>query len=408
MGRYPGLFARMSAHFARHPQSHLIVGQTPTANGIKLSTSDYLGLGSDQRIISHQRSILGEQSDDLFMSGAYVQYLDRQRDLEARFAAYLGTEGSLICQSGFAANHGLIQAVADPETPVYIDMFAHASFWQGAQTAQAPTFGFRHNDANHLSGLIQRHGPGVVAVDAIYSTLGDFCALEDIAELCDALDCLLIVDESHSIGAFGPSGRGLVAELALADKVPLRVFSLSKAFVGRGGVIAGPSNFIEYYRYEAAPAVFSSAVLPYEIARFDRTLDIVQDEQWRRMKLDSAVEQLRAGLLDLGYDVTCSESQIIPLIAGPEERTRVLRDALEDNGVFGSVFCAPATPRNKSMVRLCVNAGNSGYEIERVIDVFAKIHDTVRPDRWPQILTARNRSRNGRIIPIDRAAAGKP
>lgn len=403
--RYPGLRARIAAHFARNPDGHLIVGRKPSADAIKLSTSDYLDLGRDRRILAHQRSSLSEGDNDIFMSGAYVQYLDSQRGLEEKFAEYIGTSGSTICQSGFAANHGLIQAVANSETPVYIDMFAHASFWQGARTAQAPTFAFRHNDADHLSNLVEQHGPGVVAVDAIYSTLGDLCELEDIAALCDENDCLLIVDESHSIGACGPGGRGLVAELGLADKVPLRVFSLSKAFVGRGGVIAAPANFIEYYRYEAAPAIFSSAMLPYEIARFERTLDIVAAEDWRRMKLHAAAAQFRSGLLELGYDVSVSESQIIPLVAGPEARTRVLRDALESHGIFGSVFCAPATPRNKSMVRLCINAGLSGFEIEHAVDVFANIRDIVRPDQWPQTTVGRRGRKNGRVVPFGAGAA---
>jgi CAI-1 autoinducer synthase len=300
-------------------------------------------------------------------------------------ADFLDAEETLLCQSGFAVNEGVIQAIADQNTPVYLDMFAHASLWQGTLAARATPRPFRHNSPDNLRSLIKRYGPGVVAVDSIYSTLGDVCALADIVEVCEESGCMLVVDESHAVGVRGDDGEGLVGELGLVDRVPIRVFSLSKALVGRGGVIAGSSRFIQYFRYESRPAVFSSAVLPWEIARFSKTLDVVRRETWRRKKLNESAAFLREGLRELGYGTAPSETQIIPLIAGPESATAVLRDALESNGIFGSVFCAPATPKNRSLVRLCVNQGLTGYDLERVLDVCAKIRDKVQPGDWPSM-----------------------
>ncbi|MBT3778858.1 MAG: aminotransferase class I/II-fold pyridoxal phosphate-dependent enzyme [Rhodospirillaceae bacterium] len=218
---------------------------------------------------------------------------------------------------------------------------------------------------------------------SIYSTLGDLCRLQDILDVCEETGSMLIVDESHAIGVIGLQGEGLVSHLGLADRVPFRVFSLSKAMVGRGGVIVGSARFVEYFRYESRQSIFSSAIFPNEVARFEATLALVRGEVHRRARIAGLSERLRRGLLQLGYDVSCSESQIIPLIAGPESETARLRDALEAHGVIGSVFCAPATPRNRSLVRLCVHNGLDNADIDHIIEVCLRIRDQVQPDRWP-------------------------
>ena len=377
----PGLQARIDRHEAAYGDGHVTCGRQPRPGDLLLNGNDYLNLGNDPRLRHAQATALEDNA--VFMSGVYVQNLSSQRSLERRFADFLDAEDAVICQSGFAANEGLIQALADEHTPVYIDHFAHASLWQGALTARAPAHALRHNDPEHLRQLARRHGPGVVCVDALYSVSGDFCRLEEIVEVCEDEGCTLVVDESHSVGTVGVDGEGLVGALGLIDRVPYRVFSLSKAFVGRGGLIAASSRFVDYFRYESRPAIFSSAVLASDLARFRAALDAVEQAGIGRVRLIELATRLRNGLARLGYDTSPSESQVIPLTAGPEDRTAVLREALESRGVFGAVFCAPATPKNRSCVRLCVHTGLTRDDIDKVLDVCAEIRDIVRPQDWP-------------------------
>ncbi len=379
----PSLQDRIQAYFDRVVDGNVLHGRAPMASDVMLSGNDYLNIGNDPRIVGEQLDVLARHGEDIFMSGAYAQYLDQQNRLEEEYATWLGAEAAALCQSGFAANEGVIEAIAGPNTPIYIDMFAHASVWQGATVASAPAFAFRHNDAEHLRRQVAKHGPGLVAVESIYSTIGDFCQIYDILDVCEETGCMLVVDESHSIGVIGMQGEGLISHLGLTERVPFRVFSLSKAMVGRGGVVVGPARFVEYFRYESTPAIFSSAIFPNEVARFKATLSVVRGETHRRSRISGLGERLRSGLLERGYDVSCSESQIIPLIAGPESETRRLRDALEANGVVGSVFCAPATPRKRSLVRLCVHNGLDTDQIDYILEVCSRIRDLVRPDRWP-------------------------
>lgn len=406
-GEMSAVTARIERQRREHGVPHITVGRSPGENAVMLANNDYLGLSKDPRIVAAQVDALQSGSSDLMMSGVYAHFLGSQKHFEHQMATFLGADAVVLCQSGFAANDGLLQCLADEATPVYIDFFAHASLWQGAHSAGAPVHPFRHNSAENLRSLVQRHGPGLVAVDSIYSSLGDLCPLEEILTVCEEFGCIPIVDESHAVGVYGVHGEGVVGAHGLCERVPYRTFSLSKAFVGRGGVIAGPARVIEYFKYESRPAIFSSAVLDWEIARFTETLQVIRGEHVRRARLHRNADMLKGRLSELGYDVANSQSAIIPLEAGPEQNTFRLREALERRGIFGAVFCAPATPKNRSMVRLCANATLSEEQLDRVVGVCAEIRQEVRLSEWPSS-KRRRRGQRARLRVLEGRTAAIP
>lgn len=346
----------------------IVVGAKPGPDAILLAGNDYLSLARHPKIVQAISDALHNTHSDVLMSTVYVQHLDVQQQYEAAMAAYLGSEAAVLCQSGWSANDGLIQVLADEETPVYIDIGAHASLWQGIHSAGATARPFRHNDPQSLSAIVKRYGPGLIVADAVYSTSGDICPLADFVDIAERHGCLLLLDESHSVGVRGPGGAGLAAELGLTDRVPFRTVSLSKAFVGRGGIVAGPKQLLEYFRFVARPSVFSSAVLLHEIAAFSAALDLIRGEDWRREALQRRSTYLRQGLLAAGWPIADNDAPIIALMGGAEDATVRLRDALEARNVFGAVFCAPSTPKNRSLVRLTANATVSESDLDRAIE----------------------------------------
>lgn len=358
---------------AGYVDGHITVGRKPGTDSIVLASNDYLSIARDPRIIQAIADGLYGAGGDVFMSSVYVQYLDVQREYESEMARHLGTEAVVLCQSGWAANDGLIQSLADSDVPVYIDLYAHASLWQGVHSAGAKPRPFRHNDPESLAATVKRHGPGLIAVDAVYSTNGDICPLREIVEIAERYGCMTVVDESHAVGIRGPAGAGLASELDLVRRINFRTFSLSKAFVGRGGIVAGPAAALEYFRYQSRPAIFSSAVLPYETMGFAAALKVVQQDDWRRAAVRRNSDHLRTGLDAAGCRIATNDSPIIALVAGTEERTAKLRDSLEARNVFGAVFCAPATPKERSLVRLTVNAAVEPADLDRVIEACAAI-----------------------------------
>ena len=379
---------RVSGYFQHRVEGdwrggHIMKGRRPGPNDLILSTNDYLSLTDHPHIVEAQVRALRENGRGILRSDVFRQGDDALRRFETELAALMGAEDVVTCQSGWNANVGLLQSIAGAETPVYIDMQAHTSLWEGILSAGATARPFRHNDPASLDRMAARHGPGVVAVDAVYSTSGETAPLEALADAAARHGCVMVVDESHSLGVFGARGEGLTAQLGVSGRVHFRTASLSKAFASRGGIVAGSARNMEYFRFESRPAIFSSGILPQEAAGFLATLRVIAEEGWRREALAENAEFLRARLAALDYNVEASQCQIVSLVAGAEANTMVLRDALERHGIFGSVFCAPATAKNRSLIRFSVNTSLTRGELERIAAVCGAIRHEVGLYGWP-------------------------
>ena len=362
---------------------HIMRGPSPGRADIQLVSNDYLAIANHPAIVRAQVASLEKTDDSVLMSGVFLDDDAPQHRLENRLAEWAGYPEAILSQSGYAANVGLIQAVVEAGVPVYMDMRAHASLWEGVHSAGADIRPFRHNDSQHLRRLMRRHGQGLVCVDSVYSTMGSVCRLPEIIAVAEEFGCLILVDESHSLGTHGRDGSGMVAALGLSERVHFITASLAKAFAARSGVIFCRKDFADYFWFTARPAIFSSCLLPHEIAALDATLSVVIRDDWRRTRLHNNAGKLRHGLDALGYNVSESQSQIIALEAGLEKDTLLLREALEQEGVFGSVFCAPATAKKRSLLRLSVNAGLADEEIDRVLRACASVRHRVGMWDWP-------------------------
>ena len=241
---------------------------------------------------------------------------------------------------------------------------------------------FLHNEVEHLRRQVLKHGAGVIVVDSVYSVSGSVAPLREVLAVAEESGSILVVDESHSLGTHGPAGAGLVVQMGLADRVHFRTASLAKAFGGRAGFITCSSKFKGYFLSTSRPAIFSSFMLRHELAWFDAALDFIRNADERRRALHRNARRVRDGLNKLGYNVSDGTEQIIALEAGTEPKTQVLRKALEAEGIFGAVFCAPATPKNRSLVRLTLNSGLTEVEIRQILQACAAIREKVQLADW--------------------------
>jgi CAI-1 autoinducer synthase len=362
---------------------HIMRGRVPGQDALHLSSNDYLSVARHPSIQAAMLESIQHNGNGLLMSGVFLQGDSPQFQLEARLANFMQAEAGVLCQSGFNANVGLLQAIANEHTPVYMDMMAHMSLWEGVKSAGAKAVTIFHNDVEHLERQILRHGPGIVVVDSVYSTTGCLAPLKDIVAICEAQGCVLVADESHSLGTHGPNGEGLVVALGLAGRVHFRTASLAKAFAGRAGFITCSTEVSDYFKNEATPAIFSSTLLPHEVMGLDATLSVIKQENWRRDRLHANAAYLRMNLDALGYNLNHSETQIVSLESGTEQQTIVLRDALESRGIFGSVFCAPATPKNRALMRFSVNASLTQTDLDRIVNACRDMRDEVDFASWP-------------------------
>jgi CAI-1 autoinducer synthase len=388
---------RMDEHYIGRVQKllggeHMHVWEPADADAIMLAGNDYLCLANEASLIQAQVAALQARQRQPLMSSVFLQSDSLQYQVERRLAHFMGAADGVLTQSGWTANVGLLQTVAGPGIPVYLDMMAHASLWEGVLSAQALRVPFLHNDTNHLCRQVQKHGAGVIVIDALYSTNGSVAPVQEVVQIAEQSGCILVVDESHSLGTHGPRGAGIVVEMGLADRVHFRTASLAKAFAGRAGFITCSSHFKGYFLSESRPTIFSSCLLNHELAWFDAALDFIINADDRRAALHRNAQHVRRGLSKLGYNVDSGSEQIIALEAGVEPTTLGLRKALEARGIYGAVFCAPATAKNRSLVRLTVNSGMSVTEIERLFEACSDMRDEVDLKNWPST-RRRNRQR---------------
>lgn len=349
---------------------HVLRGLIPDKNALILTSNDYLFLANHDEVILAQVEALRANINVPLMSATFLHGENPQSVTEKRFAGFFDSEEAILCQSGYAANLGLLQTLTEStETPVYVDMMAHMSLWDGARLGNGHVIPFLHNSVEHLENKIRQFGPGILMLDAVYSTNGSICPLVEMVNLAHAAGCIIIVDESHSIGTHGPQGKGLVCELGLTDKVMFRTASLAKAFAGRAGLILCPRYFSDPFGVSSKPHIFSSALTLVDIAGLNMALDLISSAavgDIRRTKLRWNSLLLKEQLLSLGFDVEESRSQIIALKTNSEWETIKLRDAMESHGVFGSPFCRPATARKRPLLRLSLHSELTMQDLDRI------------------------------------------
>ncbi|MEZ9244981.1 alpha-hydroxyketone-type quorum-sensing autoinducer synthase [Vibrio lentus] len=349
-------------------QKHLVLGKRPPRNAVVMQSNDYLALSHNKPIQQAHQAAISEHDDNVVMSAIFLQDEESKPAFETELASYVGMESCLLSQSGWAANIGLLQTICPPDTPVYIDFFAHMSLWEGIRAASATAHPFMHNNMSHLRKQLERHGSGVIVVDSVYSTIGTIAPLRDIYEMAQEFDCAVIVDESHSLGTHGENGAGLVQALGLTNQVDFITVSLAKTFAYRAGAILGPKQLSDTLPFVAYPAIFSSTVLPPEVIRLEKTLEVIKGAEDKRKALFERAKSLTTGLKRIGFNIR-SKSQIVALECGNEKNTERVRDFLEQRDVFGAVFCRPATGKNKNIIRFSVNAGLTPRDIDHVLTV---------------------------------------
>ncbi|MEG6138976.1 alpha-hydroxyketone-type quorum-sensing autoinducer synthase [Enterobacter kobei] len=352
---------------------HLLKSPSLSSSDVLLSSNDYLCLRKNKSLYFN----MGEDiSSDVLMSSVFLDESSFQTRVENEFSIFFNVQNSILCQSGWAANTGLIQSIADDTTPVYIDILAHMSFHDGVRLANAKSYVFAHNNVNNARKKISQYGPGIIVVDSVYSTNGSLCPLSDFATLAQELDCILVVDESHSAGTHGPEGRGIVNALKLNEKVDFITVSLAKAFAGRAGLITCSNKFKDYFLLESHPSIFSSALMNHDLKWFMNVIPVIVSSDIKREKLHFNSRQIRTSLNQLGYNVSSGTEQIIAVEIGSEKNVQSLQNSLQKKGVYGSVFCYPATTKNKALIRLTINSDLTDSDISRIVDAFkTSIHD---------------------------------
>ena len=327
---------------------------------INFGSNDYLGLASDERLIEAARIASEREGWGGGASPLVSGRGESHAELERRMAEFEGAEAALVFPSGFAANAGVVPALADEGDAIFGDAKNHASLIDGCRLSKAARFVYPHRDCAILETMLRDGGRfrrRLIVTDSLFSMDGDLAPLEQIGELAERYDAMLMVDEAHATGVFGSNGCGVVEHFAVAcpalkQRVHVRMGTLSKALGSGGGFVCGTKSLIDWLANRARTYVFSTAQPPATSAAAIAALDIVWREPNRREILLRNAGALRERLRGDGWNTGDSASQIIPIIVGDADRTMWLAASLREAGFFVPGIRPPSVPEGESLLRL--------------------------------------------------------
>ncbi|MEJ2409302.1 MAG: 8-amino-7-oxononanoate synthase [Novosphingobium sp.] len=338
---------------------------------IDFSSNDYLGLARHPLLIERAREWTTAQGTGSGASRLVTGTGEAHLALEARIAAFKGTEAALIFASGWQANAAVIPALlaAMPGTAVFTDRLVHASMHAGIAMAGVRQHRFRHNDLDHLETLLAEKGKDaparLILTESVFSMDGDRADMHRLAALAQAHDAALFVDEAHATGVLGPEGRGLSA--AVPGAIDLIMGTFSKALGGFGAYIAGSQILIDYLVNAASGFIFTTAPPPGVLGAIDAALDLVPGLEAERAHLSALGTRLRTGLSALGLDHGASSTQIVPAVIGAEADAIALSARLEAAGFLASAIRPPTVPPGTSRLRIALRASHSTADIDALL-----------------------------------------
>jgi glycine C-acetyltransferase len=350
---------------------------------IRMNSNSYLGLSLRNEIIAAEEEAAREFGAGpgavRFISGTYAPHVE----LESRLAAFHGREAGMIFSSAYATMIGTLVPLVTDRTVLISDELNHNCIINAMRMARPLDKAvYRHNDTAALESALQdaagRASRVIVITDGIFSMRGDHAPLDRIAEICRAYDerfeenVVLLVDDSHGVGAFGATGRG-TEEYTRASPADLLVATLGKALGVNGGYVVSSASVIRYLRETAPMYIYSNPITPGEAAAAVRSLEILDSPRGRELldRLRALTARFERGLVDLGFEVIPGEHPVVPLLLRDTARTQSLVRRLYDHGVLATGLSYPVVPRGDEEIRFQVNADHSEADLDQVLGILA-------------------------------------
>jgi 8-amino-7-oxononanoate synthase len=347
-------------------------------------TNNYLGLTfapETRDAAIHAIQTLGTGTTGSRMaSGNYAGH----RALEQEFAEGFGWPAAIVFSTGYQANLGAISALAGQGDFLLVDADGHASIHDACKLSAATTIRFRHNDPENLARRLERLGEDakrtLVVVESLYSVLGDRAPLKEFVEVSHRHGAMIIVDEAHSFGMYGPKGLGICAELDLLDSVDFIVGTFSKSLGGVGGFCVSRHPDLELLRLASRPYLFTASPPPPVIAATRAALARLLAGDDLRERLWGHIHRFYEAVNKLGYRVGSQDpGPVTALVFNERDAAIALWHGLLDAGIYTNLMVPPSTPAGLNIVRISLSAAHSEADISRMIDALGKLAAQLKP-----------------------------
>jgi glycine C-acetyltransferase len=347
---------------------------------ISLSSNNYLGLATHPHLVE---SALAAVRDLGVGSGAVrtiAGTMELHEELERRLAAFKHVDATLVFQSGFTANSGVIPTITTEDDLIVSDELNHASIIDGVRLSKASRAVYPHKNVDGLESVLKdaRAKGGargayrriLVITDGVFSMDGDIAPLPGICEVAERYEAAVMVDDAHASGVLGRNGRGTIDHFDLHGRVDIQVGTLSKAIGVLGGYVAGPAHLREFLVQRARPFLFSTSHPPAVAAACLAAIDVLEREPERIDRLWENTRFFKAGLERLGFDTGISETPITPVIVGQAAVAQAFQRRLLDIGVFATSVVYPTVALDRARLRTIVSSEHSRDDLQTCLDAF--------------------------------------
>lgn len=361
----------------------LVGGSTPrcTVDGremIMLCSNNYLNLSNHPRIIKAARDILDTHGAGSGSVRAIAGNMDIHIEVEKKLADFKDREASLIYQTGFAVNAGLIPQLAPGKEDIIIsDELNHGSIIDGVRLSKAGRGVFKHKDMGGLEDALKkadREGRRriLVITDGVFSMDGDVAPMDEICKLAQEYGAMTYVDDAHGEGVLGHHGKGIGHHFGVQDKIDVEMGTFSKAFGVVGGLVAGSRDLINFAFNKSRTWLLSGSHPPQVAAAQLAAVEVLSEEPEHWERLWENTEYFKKGLDSMGFDTGESETPITPVICGESHKAKALSKRIMEMGVFGLPIVFPMVARDKARIRTMMNAGLSREELDEALSAFEK------------------------------------
>ena len=344
---------------------------------LNFCANNYLGLADNTDIINAAKQALDHHGFGMasvrFICG--TQALHKQ--LEKVIADFHGKEDAILYAACFDANGGLFEPLLGPEDAIISDALNHASIIDGIRLCKAERHRYPNSDMNALEEALKRtqdKRTRMIATDGVFSMDGTVAKLDEITQLAEKYNALVMVDDCHASGFFGPTGRGSPEYHGVLDKVDIITSTLGKALGGGlGGFTVARREVIDILRQRSRPYLFSNSLAPPLVAASIKVFEMLAESNALREKLAENTKFFRQSMADAGFDIKPGEHPIVPVMLYDAPLAQQMADALLEEGIYAIGFFYPVVPKGEARIRLQISAAHDRQQLERAVDTFRRV-----------------------------------
>ena len=344
---------------------------------VNFCANNYLGLANNPELIEAAK----EGVDKYGFGLASVRFIcgtqDVHKELERRIADFLGTEDTILYAACFDANGGLFETLLDKECAVISDELNHASIIDGIRLSKAARFRYKHNDMADLERCLQESQDAkrrMIATDGVFSMDGNIAQLDKICDLAEKYDAMVMVNECHATGFFGPTGRGSVEYRNVMGRVDIITSTLGKALGGAmGGFTTGRKEIIEMLRQRSRPYLFSNSLAPVIAHTSLKVLDMLEGSTALRDKLEENTVRFRTKMTEAGFDIKPGVHPIVPIMLYEARLAQDMAADLLAEGIYVIGFSYPVVPQGQARIRVQLSAAHTTEQIDCCVDAFVRV-----------------------------------